>query len=200
MSTRDNKPSTPAGNEHEPVKGAGVFGMSLFIATLSMLFAASLIGYLIVRLQAPQWPPPGAPALPLALYFSTFVLIGSSLTMQGALSSARRDRQLLLQLMLSGTLLLGLVFLASQIIAWRMMVLAEINLEPNLYAFTFYMLTALHALHVICGLIPLAVTAVKARRGAYSAQWNLPVRLMTMYWHFLLVVWLVMFFVMILAG
>lgn len=188
------------GDSLEHVKGVSVLGMWLFIVALGMLFAASLAGYFVIRLRAEQWPPAGMGGLPLGLYFSTFVLIGSSLTMQGALDSARRGRQALLKLMSAATLALGIVFLLSQILAWRVMLAAQAGVEPNLYSFTFYMLTALHAAHVFFGLIPLGVTTAKAFKGAYHPGWSLPVKLMGLYWHFLLLVWLVMFAVMMIAG
>ena len=188
------------GDSKEPVKGAGVFGMWLFIVALGMLFAASMVGYLVVRLKAPEWPPAGTPGLPLGLYFSTFLIIGSSLTMHGALDSLRRNRQVLARWMLAATLALGTVFLVSQIGAWWTMAASRSSGDANLFTFTFYMLTALHAAHLLCGLAPLAVTCAKAFKGAYSPEWNLPVKLMGMYWHFLMIVWLVMFGVLIAGG
>ncbi|MBN2082788.1 heme-copper oxidase subunit III [bacterium] len=187
------------GDVKEPIKGASVFGLWVFIAALSMLFAASLAGYVVIRLRAPEWPPPGAAPIPFGLYFSTLILIGSSLTLHGALDSARKNRQALLRWMLGGTLALGIAFLISQAIAWSTMLGAQAGHEPNLYSFTFFVLTMLHGAHVLGGLIPLAITTYKGSRGMYNADWHLPLRLMSMYWHFLLVVWLVMFLVMVAA-
>jgi len=195
----DQTSARQRGDAHEPVKGASVFGMWLFIAALSMLFAASLAGYVVIRLRAPQWPPPGAEPIPFGLYFSTLILIGSSLTLHGALDSARKNRQPMLRFMLGGTLALGLAFLVSQALAWSAMVTAQLGHEPNLYSFTFFVLTMLHAAHVLGGIIPLAITTYKGSRGTYTPDWNLPLKLLGMYWHFLLVVWLVMFLVMVAA-
>ena len=193
-------PQPASGREREEIKGASTFGLWIFIVTLSMLFAASLIGYLVIRFRAPAWPPEGMPALPPGLYLSTFILIFSSLTLHGALDSARKDRQNLLRLMLSATFLLGIAFLASQLISWSTLMGADVYAQANLYAFTFYVLTGLHGLHVIGGLIPLGITLRKAYAAAYGPSWHLPVLHMGMYWHFLLVVWLVMFTVMVIAG
>jgi len=189
-----------SGRKYEEIKGASTFGLWLFLAALGMLFAASLIGYLVIRLRTPEWPPAGMPALPVGLYFSTFILILSSLTIHGALDSARQDRQGLLRLLLLGTFLLGILFIVSQLVAWSVLLGAQVYAQVNLYAFTFYLLTGLHGVHVIGGLIPLAVTVTKAYRGAYGPEWTLPIKHMGMYWHFLLAVWLVMFSVMVIAG
>ncbi len=175
-------------------------GMWLFIASLSVLFIASMVGYLVVRLRAPEWPPAGMPALPRGLYFSTFVLIASSMTMHFALHSVRRGRAQLLRMGLAATFVLGAVFLISQVSAWSVLLAADVYAQANLYAFTFYMLTGLHALHVIGGLIPLGVIMRAAWRGAYSPLAHQPVKNTAMYWHFLDIVWLVMFVLLITAG
>jgi cytochrome c oxidase subunit 3 len=103
--------------------------------------------------------------------------------------------------MLRGMLVLGLIlgtaFLVNQVINWFAMI--NIKLPPtsrNLFTFTFYMLTGLHAAHVIGGLIQLSVVTVRAYRGAYSPSYHPGVTYSVMYWHFLDIVWLVMFFTM----
>jgi len=192
--------SVDDGRAHEEIKGASTFGLWLFIAALSMLFAASLIGYLVIRFRTPEWPPAGMPPLPIGLFFSTFILILCSVTLHGALDSARKDRQSLLRLMLLAGFALGILFLLSQLLAWSKLLGAQVYAQVNLYAFTFYLLTGLHGVHVIGGLIPLAITVRKAYAGAYSPQWVLPVKHVGIYWHFLLAVWLVMFTVMEIAG
>lgn len=192
--------ATDDGRLREEIKGASTCGLWLFIAALSMLFAASLIGYLVIRLRTPEWPPAGMPALPVGLYFSTFILILCSLALQGALDSARKNRQQLLRLMLLASFVLGILFIVSQLLAWSALLGAQVYAQVNLYAFTFYLLTGLHGLHVFGGLIPLGITLAKAYGGSYGPQWVLPVKHVGLYWHFLLVVWLVMFSVMVIAG
>jgi cytochrome c oxidase subunit 3 len=188
------------GRSHEEIKGASTCGLWLFIAALSMLFAASLVGYLVIRFRTPEWPPAGMPPLPVGLFVSTFILILCSVTLHGALDSARKGRQSLLRLLLVGAFVLGILFLASQLLAWSKLLGAQVYAQVNLYAFTFYLLTGLHGVHVIGGLIPLAITVRKAYAGAYGPQWVLPVKHVGMYWHFLLIVWLIMFTVMEIAG
>jgi len=192
----DNTPGSPEAHEAKAAR-AGKFGMWLFLVSLTMLFAGSLIGYIVVRLRAETWRPENMPALPTGLWISTVLLIVCSIAIHRALVSVRRDRMPMLRLMLVMGLVLGAAFLVNQVINWLAMI--NIELPPtsrNLFTFTFYMLTGLHAAHVIGGLIQLSVVNTRAYRGAYSSTYHPGVTYSVMYWHFLDVVWLVMFIAM----
>ncbi len=184
----------------EAIPGSSTLAMKLLLATLGMFFFASLLFYIVLRWQAKNWPPPDAPSLPLALWLSTFLLIGSSMTMHYALHSARLDRRTGLRQGLLLTFLLGLAFLGCQIFAWLPLVTAHVSAQANLFMLAFIMLACLHGAHVIGGLIPLGVITAAASRGAYSAQAHLPVQHVAMYWHFLDIVWLIIFVVLQLLG
>jgi heme/copper-type cytochrome/quinol oxidase subunit 3 len=98
-------------------------------------------------------------------------------------------------------LALGVAFLLVQTLNWWKMVAVDAVLATeSLYAFTFYVLTGLHALHVVGGLIPLAITTWRSHRGAYSWADFQGVRQVGMYWHFLDAVWVVLFAVLLLAS
>lgn len=189
--------------EHQPSGGppAGRLGMILFLAALGVLFASSMTGYLVVRSQAVAWPPAGSPRLPGGLWLSTLLLLASSGSMQLALSGAKAGKAAALRNGLTVTLVLGLVFLANQLLNWQHFLTAH-HLPPqkNLYAFTFYLLTGLHAAHVVGGLAALGVTVAHAGQGRYSPADHAGVEYMSMYWHFLGAVWLVMFGVLLVAA
>jgi cytochrome c oxidase subunit 3 len=172
--------------------------MALFLLSLSILFLASIIGYLIVRARADVWPPPGMPHLPRGLWVSTIVLLISSGTMHAALTAIRRGNAGALIGTMLITTLLGVVFLVSQVINWAWLIAIHATAGKDLYLFLFYLLTGLHGAHVIGGLIALTVVTVKAFRGRYTAADHGGVKLTAIYWHFLDVVWLVMFVVMFL--
>ena len=178
----------------------GVLAIRVLLASLSMLFAASLMGYLAVRGRAETWPPPGMPAFPRGLWLSTVLMVVSSLTVQWAKRAARRDHQPTLRAGLLLTLALGLAFLTSQTVNWFALMAQAFTPDLNLYAFTFYLLTVLHAVHVVGGLIPLGIVTARAWRGSYSAEFHPGVDYIATYWHFLDVVWLVLFAVLSLAG
>ena len=91
------------------------------------------------------------------------------------------------------TTILGSLFLACQVWVWWDLIHSDVTAQRDLFGFTFYMLTALHGVHVIAGLIPLAVTTVRAFRGRYSKANHDGVLMCTMYWHFLDVMWVLIF-------
>lgn len=203
-------PATPrssgrsAATKDRPAPGAAPLGMAIFLASLAVLFVASLIGYAYVRVLAREagnaWPPAGMPALPGGLWLSTAVLLISSLTVHGALRAAGRGDARRTRDLLVATLVLGAAFLVSQVVAWWHLITLDMPASKNLYAFTFWMLTGLHGLHVIGGLGPLAVTTWRSTRGRYSKEDHTGVLLVAMYWHFLDCVWLVIFAVLYLFG
>jgi len=188
-------------DKHDPAPGAGPFGLAWFLASLGVLFAASIVAYYAVRVPMAEAWDEGLPPLPVILWVSTLVLLVSSGTMHLALQGARRDQGAKLRWGLYLTDFLGVAFLVLQVVAWRMLYeRAGAPALETLYGVTFYFLTALHAAHVIGGLVPLAITTYKARRGAYSSEESTGVLMCAMYWHFLDVVWLILFAVLVLVG
>jgi len=186
----------PAQQNGESIPGASTLGMALLLVALGVLFVASVAFYLLMRVRLPNWPPPGAPGLPWQLWLSTLLLIVSSMTMHYALHSVRSGRQQELRLGLWATFVLALAFLACQVVAWTPLLAYQARAQANLYKLAFIMLAGLHALHVVGGLIPMGIIAVVAARGGYSVEAHLPVKHIAMYWHFLDVVWLVIFIVL----
>jgi len=180
--------------------GTGKLGMKILVAALSMLFAASVVAYMLIRLRAPAWPPPGTPHLPGTLWVSTVIIAVSSLTMHVAVRAAREDRRRALHAGMILTTLLGVLFLVSQTLNWFSLVAASLTAKTNLYGFTFYLLTGLHAAHVVGGVIPLAVVSSRALAGRYSAAYHPGVEYVAIYWHFLAVVWVVLFTLLVVLG
>lgn len=186
--------STLLQGRQDYIPGAGRIGVLIFIASLSMLFAASIIGYLIIRSQAEIWPPPYVPSLPNTLWISTIILLISSGTMIWAHKSIKKNQITNCFRGLLFTALLGIAFLVAQWLNWQDLIQLQIlPRSKNMYAFTFYMLTGLHAVHVIGGLVILAFVTVKAYRGAYNATYHPGVEYSSIYWHFLDIVWIIMF-------
>ena len=183
-----------AGGRDQPAPlETGRFGMWLLVAALSMLFAGSLVAYVLIRSRAPVWPPAGIPRLPDTLWISTLILLASSVTMQAAVRAARAGRAAALRADMLITTLLGVAFLASQTFNWFALVASHLTAKTDLYGFTFYILTGLHAAHVVGGLVPLAVVTSRAFGGRYSREFHPGVEYCAIYWHFLDVVWVVMF-------
>ena len=129
--------------------------MFVLFGSLTMLFGASVVGYLITRSQNDVWKTASMPGLPLGLVASTILLGGLSVAMHVALRAVRQNRFDALQRALTVALLVGIAFVVGQAENWRSMYAAAIASDARtLYAFTFYMLTGLHALHVLGGFVP----------------------------------------------
>lgn len=177
---------------------AGRFGMLIFIASLAMIFAAAILGFLVVRLEDDgSWPPPGMPALPWSLLFSTLILVASSVTFLRATGALRRDDERGLVRWLTGTLVLALAFLAVQTFAWWDLIGRGMDFSRHLYAWTFYFLTGLHAVHVLGGVIPLWIVTRRVRRGDRSPSVRRGISYTAMYWHFLDVAWVVLYLTLV---
>jgi cytochrome c oxidase subunit 3 len=179
---------------------AGRLGMILLLAALAMLFGSTIVGYLVIRARATVWPPPGMPGLPRGLWISTALILVSSGTLEFARSSLRSAGGRGLRGGILVTLLLGIAFLANQTVCWMGPVAARIAATPNAYTFGFFVLTGLHAAHVIGGLIPLGIVTANAGKGRYSVSSHSGVDYVAMYWHFLTVVWVILFAVLLIGG
>ena len=171
-------------------------GMWLLLASLGMLFGASLVGFLVLRMRAEQWPPPGTPPLPGGLWASTGLLVVLSLTLAMAMRAARAGRTSALNRMLGVSVLLAVAFLAAQISNWIRMAAHSVLPDQSLFVWFFYLLTILHAAHVLVGVVPLGVVAVRARAGRYTPEDHEAIHLVGMYWHFLLVTWVAILLVL----
>ncbi len=186
---------------HNP-PGTGFVGMVLFLASLTMLFIAGLLGYALIRINGPLSPPWGAFHPPTLLWISTVAVILSSGTIQYSLASVRREKQQRFRDGMTATLVLGVLFLAIQTPAMIDLFRTHQELlkeRVQLYGMIL-VLILLHAAHVLGGLIPMVVVWRNALAGKYDHEHYQPVRYMVMYWHFLDVVWIVMFATLLLLA
>lgn len=180
-----------------PNVAASQLGMIIFLISLGVLFAGTMAGYLIVRFNNAEWRTAEQPPLPIGLLGSTVVIIAASVALQLAVSAIRKNRVEGLQRWLLVAFVLGLAFMGAQIANWFAMTHQQMApTSKSLYSFTFYMLTGVHALHVVGGFIPLGVVVRKAYRGDYSSLSFRGVKYVTQYWHFLDVVWILMLSIM----
>jgi len=166
--------------------------MRLFLVALGILFVAGLAGYTIIRLRADVWPPPGSPQLPAGLWVSTAILVVLSGLLVAAVRQARARRAGETARLLAAATALGVAFLVAQIGNWLRL---DGGADRTMLEFGFWMLTVLHGLHVLGGLVPIAVTTIRSGRGRYLADPE-PVELVADYWHFLGVTWIAIFAVL----
>lgn len=163
-------------------------GLGVFLAVVGSLFALLISAY-SMRINTVDWR---ELPLPTLLWVNTGVLVVSSAALQWALMTARRhdDEGLLVGLLVGGAS--AVTFLAGQLVVWQQLNVAGYVLASNPANSFFYLLTALHGLHLIGGLVALGRTCAKVWHGAPMVQVRLSVELCAIYWHFLLLVWLVL--------
>jgi cytochrome c oxidase subunit 3 len=164
-------------------------GVRVFLAVVTVLFSLLIMAY-GSRMEFEDWRP--APQVGL-LWLNTAMLVLSSAAMQWARIAVRRGEvdRVTIGLMAGGVFAVG--FLGGQILAWRqlnMMVAFDIT-NPSI-AF-FFLITALHGLHLLGGLVAWGWTTAKVFLGIDVVHVRLAVELCTTYWHYLLLVWLVLF-------
>lgn len=172
---------------------AARLGTLVLLASLTMLFAGTIIAYLVTRWSAPIWRSATLPHLPLGLLASTLILAVLAASQHRALQHVRKNRLLETSQALAASFVLALGFVVAQAWNWRSMAgAATSEAERSLYVFTFYLLTGVHALHVLGGLVPLGVVLARARRREYSSSRHEGIELCVLYWDFLAAVWLVL--------
>ena len=163
-------------------------GLRVFLGVVTVLFSLLVTAY-ADRMTADWRPLPE----PLLLWPNTALLIVSSMALQWASVGARRGQ---LEGVRVGLLVGGIsavAFLAGQLLAWQQLAALGYIAATNPANAFFYLITALHGLHLLGGLVALGRTTDKVRRGLDVVQLRPSVDLCAVYWHFLLVVWLVLF-------
>ncbi|UXT44001.1 cytochrome c oxidase subunit 3 [Agrobacterium leguminum] len=164
-------------------------GLGIFLAVVGALFTLLISAYLGRMGGADWW---GIP-IPGLLWVNTAALAASSLALQWAKTEIRPDHRDRLNAALVTAFATAVFFVAGQFLAWRQLISAGYVLADNPSNSFFYMITGLHGLHILGGLFVLGRTAIRARSEPLSARMRLSVELCAIYWHFMLVVWLVLF-------
>jgi cytochrome c oxidase subunit 3 len=169
-------------------------GMLLFIASEVMFFGGLFAAYFNARASfVGEWgPPPPAHELeifPIALPL-TLVLVASSFTMQFGVWAIRRGDQGALRMWTAVTLLLGVAFLIGQVYDYSIL---GFGISDGVFGTVFYTLTGFHGAHVFGGAIGLTIILARAMQGQFSASNHVAVEAVSMYWHFVDVVWIALF-------
>ncbi len=176
----------------------GKLGMWVFLAGDAMSFGALLAGYGAIRAGSVDWPVP-AEVLGISLTaFMTFLLICSSLTMVKGLSAIKRGDQKGMITFLGLTILGGVIFLGCQAYEWTHLIHEGLGFTSNpfgthLFGTTFFAITGFHGAHVTAGVIYLTIVVIRGLRGKYSAENCNGVEILGLYWHFVDLVWILVF-------
>jgi cytochrome c oxidase subunit 3 len=197
--TAETIPTHPTGEEHAPIvtHATGIptalVGMLLFIASEVMFFGGLFATYFNARASATGvWgPPEGAHELDLPLAaVLTAILVASSFTMQFGVWAIRRGDTGKLRMWTAITLGLGVLFLAGQLYDYSEL---GFGIADGVFGTVFYTLTGFHGAHVFGGAVGLTIVLARTMRGQFSAKNHVAVEAVSMYWHFVDVVWIGVF-------
>ena len=164
-------------------------GLGVFLAVVGALFMLFISAY-FMRMGTDDW---WAIPIPGVLWVNTAVLALSSAALHWAKTEAFRDRPDIMKTALLAAFATALLFLVGQVLAWRELVSSGYVLADNPANSFFYMITGMHGLHILGGLFVLGRTTLRALQGGPPRQVRFSIELCAIYWHFMLVVWLVLF-------
>lgn len=161
--------------------------MWLFIISDAVTFGSFLFAYGYIRVSAANWVRPFESGSVINVILMTVVLITSSLTMLGAVDASKDGDKAKAMRFLYSTMALGALFAALHLREWFQLFGRNITLSSGLFGQTFFTITGLHLLHVICGVIAIFVVAMKYSSGKLTAGY---VENTGLYWHFVDLVWM----------
>lgn len=165
-------------------------GVLVLFVSMSVLFIATIIGFWFTRLTSPHYRAPGLPDLPVGLVLSTLLIAFTSFCVWQAQRAVKRNLLESLRRWLLAWTAMAALFLLTQSANWfAMRPPGDAN---SLYLATFFILTGVHALHVIGGFVPLGFVLHHAWRRQYTSSSHEGLSLCAQYWHFLGGVWLVL--------
>lgn len=191
MNTTIQNINLPAEQEPQPTLSVNPkkFILWLFIVSIIMIFASLTSAYLVRKAEG-NWLEFDMPPL---FWYSTVILLVSSVTMHAAYWLAKKDNFTGLRIAISITFVLGLAFLVMQFLGWGQLVDRNVYLVGNPSGSFLYILSGLHGAHLISGLIVLIFALVAAFRMKIHATSLLQMQIATTYWHFLDGLWLYLF-------
>jgi cytochrome c oxidase subunit 3 len=182
------------GAHREDAAGAAsnmLLAVKLAILSEIMLFGALFAAYFVIRGESPGWPPGHLERPELLLPgFNTLLLVSSSVTMQLAVRSARAGSRSRILRWLRLTLLLGGTFIVIQGYEFAT---NGFGLGSGTFGSTFYILTGFHGAHVLAGVLLIGIVGNRVRLGLVSAEHPTAMEAASYYWHFVDVVWIVLF-------
>lgn len=183
--------------EAHPARPVGWYGMVFFIASEAVFFANLIAAYLYLRVRAGTWPPPTAGVHfelnKVLVGINTVILLSSSIPMHIAGRAAVRGNRRVLGWGLFFTVLLGVTFLSIQLYEYTH---SSFGPQSGVFGSTFFTLTGFHGAHVTAGALFLIVCFIRNLRGDFTAKRHFAVQAAEMYWHFVDVVWVVLFTVL----
>ncbi|MGI9060818.1 MAG: cytochrome c oxidase subunit 3 [Ktedonobacteraceae bacterium] len=170
------------------------WGMIFFIASEALIFANLIASYLYLEIRGGSWRLPNGDHLdwryPLV---NTIILLLSSIPVRFAGAGIAKGNRRNLVIGLTGTIILGAIFLGGQIYEYGSLFGESFTPQTQAFGSAFFTLTGFHGLHVTIGVIFLLIMLIRSLRGDFTAKNHFGVQAAEMYWHFVDVVWVVVF-------
>ena len=163
-----------------------VFGMVLFLASDLMLFGGFIAAYFNLKNLADAWPPAGVRLDGFSAAIGTAMLAASSASMLFVTHHLARNRFALARLWLGGTILLGTAFVMLEVRDWAT---RPFRIDSHAYGSLFFVMTGFHALHVSAGILMLVSLFFGIRMAAFERDNRAAVEAIGFYWHFVFLVW-----------
>ncbi len=174
--------------------------MWVFLSSDCLFFGSLIATYMVYRGQSLVGPyPVDIIDVPITT-ISTFVLLCSSFAMVRALAATNEDRQGAIIFWLLATAILGAIFIGFQVYEFNLFKSEGLRIDTNLFGTTFFTLTGFHGAHVTLGIVWLLGLAWIAKKGRLGPKTALDVELAGLYWHFVDIVWIVIFTLLYLIG
>jgi cytochrome c oxidase subunit III len=193
-------------DDREQQKDASTLGMWVFLATEILFFGGMFMGYIIYRWLYPEAFALASQKMDLALgTINTAVLLTSSLTMALAVRAAQVGSRKGIVVLLAATMVLGVIFLGIKGFEYYHKFVEHLVPGPNfefdpahaphaeIFFILYFLLTGVHALHLLIGVCLTGVIAFKAWRGQFTEEYYSPVEVTGLYWHFVDVIWIFLF-------
>lgn len=198
----------PRGNGHDKRGGDNSdpyslsryrIGMWVALAGVAMMFTALTSAYIVRASTSNDWRPL---AMPRLLWLSTSLIILSSFTFEVARRTLRSGNESAYKRWLLLTVLLGLGFLATQLLAWRQLATQGIYLASSPHSSFFYVLTGAHGVHLLGGILGLDFLLLRSWRKSFDERGTMKrqavVNAVALYWHFMLGLWIYLFLLLFL--
>ncbi|MEH2261833.1 cytochrome c oxidase subunit 3 [Nostoc sp.] len=178
-----------AGHEEHP--DLRVWGLLTFLASESLMFGGFFATYLFFRGITPVWPPEGSEVELLVPTINTIILVSSSFVIHFGDTAIKKNNVKGMQLWYAITAIMGAIFLAGQVYEYSTL---GYGLTTNVFANCFYIMTGFHGLHVFIGLLLILRALWRSRLpGEYSASNHTFIKMTEIYWHFVDIIWIVLF-------
>ena len=186
-------------NQAWTLPSRGIVGMTCLIIAETAIFVIFVVAYIFYIGKSLTGPTP-KDVLELPI-FTTICLLSSSLTVHAAVSALRKSKNRMCSLWLGATVLLGGIFIAGTAHEWYDLIYKHgLTIRTNLFGTTFYSLVGLHATHVVVGLILLSLALVFSIRGQMKEEHSEKLEVLSLYWHFVDGVWVIVFLVVYVLG